>query len=156
MVKHLYYYTPLDRPFPTVAGRLLDDPGLWLPDPAARCGDEFEVLLRAEHALPSALERRSAVVTVGPAVEASGGLLRSVTWRASGMDQLFPVLDADLELAPLGEHASQLSLMGTYRPPLSVVGGAADALVGHRVAQACVRSFIESIARKVSVATLPV
>lgn len=155
MIKHLYYYAPVSRPFADVSRDLAGDPRTWLPEPAQPCDGGFEVRLHAEHALPPPVASRTAIVTVGPVAVGPHGLLRAVTWRAAGHDQLFPVLTADLEVEPLGDEATQVSLMGTYRPPLSVVGGAADALVGHRIAQACVRTFVESLAGKVGLATLP-
>jgi hypothetical protein len=52
-------------------------------------------------------------------------------WQATGPgSRLFPALDADLALTPVGEHAIRLSLAGAYRPPLGPVaadGGRVDA-----------------------------
>lgn len=63
-----------------------------------------------------------------------------------------PVLDCDLELTGLGERSCQLALVGTYRPPLSVVGAAADRLVGHRIAEAVVRTFVLAVADRLELA----
>jgi hypothetical protein len=38
--------------------------------------------------------------------------------------------------------------MGSYRPPLSVVGEVGDKLIGHRVAEACVRRFVLDVAER--------
>ena len=52
----------------------------------------------------------------------------ALRWEARGPGgRLFPVLDADLTLAPAGENAALLTLAGAYRPPL---GGRAPSLTG--------------------------
>lgn len=67
-------------------------------------------------------------------------VMRMVATGAAGY--LFPVLDADLELSPLGDGATRLLLRGTYRPPLGSVGAALDRAVLHRAAQSTVRRLL--------------
>jgi hypothetical protein len=44
-------------------------------------------------------------------------------WEATGVTGgLFPVLDADITLTPVGEHATRLALAGSYRPPFGRLG----------------------------------
>lgn len=45
---------------------------------------------------------------------------------------LFPVLEGDLELAPLGEHLTQLAISARYTPPLDGFGLLADRAILHR------------------------
>jgi hypothetical protein len=79
--------------------------------------------------------------------EAAGLALR---WEATGVGGgLFPVLDADLRLAPDGAGAV-LSLAGAYRPPLGSLGQALDRAVLHRVAAATVRSFLARVAAQLA------
>lgn len=146
MRRHLYYYTLVPGRFDDVAAVLSADPGAWLPAPGAARDEGWEVELRADGALPLSVDRLAAVVSVGPAAVHRDRLLRAVTWRAAVAAPAFPKLEADLELDALGGGASHLSLTGTYRPPLSVVGGAGDALIGRRVAEACVRRFVLDVA----------
>jgi hypothetical protein len=77
----------------------------------------------------------------------------ALRWEATGPgSQLFPVLDADISLTPAGEHATRLSLAGSYRPPFGAVGAGLDRAVLRRVADATVRSLL---ARVADVLTLP-
>ena len=154
MRRHLYFYTLVESP-PEAACRLLrDDPALWLPAPAMPTQDGWAVELHAEGALPRSLARHSVIADVGPAVGQTDRLLRSIRWRSASAPGLFPVFDGDLELVALSGGDCQLSLMGTYRPPLSVAGGAGDALLGHHVAEACVRRFVLDAAHRMAGVTL--
>jgi len=75
----------------------------------------------------------------------SAGL--AIRWEATGSGSaVFPVLDADLRLAPAGEQLTLLTLTGSYRPPLGRAGEAVDRAVMHRVASATVRNFLASMA----------
>jgi hypothetical protein len=47
----------------------------------------------------------------------------------------------------LSSEETQLDLHGFYLAPFGVLGGAFDALAGHRVAEASVRRFVEDVAR---------
>jgi hypothetical protein len=90
--------------------------------------------VRFRHVVP---HERSAVLalrweTVGP----GGGL--------------FPVLDADITLAPYRKSATLLALTGAYRPPLGVIGVVLDRVVLHRVATATVQRFMDRIGNAVA------
>ncbi len=143
MQRHVYYFTHLDLPTAAAAALLSGDPSGWLPAPAEPTAGGWRVTLDADGALPATLARRDAIVTIGgPQPTVGEGLLRTLTWRAASADRWFPVLEAELELAPLHGGRSRLAFTGTYRPPLSVVGGIGETVLGHRVAEACVRRFV--------------
>ena len=57
-----------------------------------------------------------------------------------------PVLSADLEVAGLGDHMTQLTLHGRYDPPLGAIGRRIDRLLMHRIAEATIRSFLSRLA----------
>jgi hypothetical protein len=65
-----------------------------------------------------------------------------LTWRATGAPGLFPVLSADLEIAPLDLELTQLTIHGRYEPPLGAIGRRIDRLLMHRIAEASVRAFL--------------
>ena len=70
----------------------------------------------------------------------------ALRWEVRGAAGLFPVLDADLTLAPAGEDAALLTLAGAYRPPLGNLGAELDRLLLHRVADATIRHFLDRVA----------
>jgi hypothetical protein len=67
-------------------------------------------------------------------------------WEAARMPRLFPFMRAVLEVYPLTSTETQLDMTGNYDPPLGVVGGALDAAIGHRIAEASVHQFVRDIA----------
>ena len=80
--------------------------------------------------------------------EKSAGI--ALRWEAVGPGGgLFPVLDADVRLTPDGEHATLLSMAGSYRPPLGSLGHALDQAILHRVAAATIRRFVAQIAARI-------
>ncbi len=79
----------------------------------------------------------------------SAGL--ALRWEATGTGGgLFPVLDADIKLAPAGKQGTVLTMAGAYRPPLGPLGEALDRAVLHRVAAATVRSFVARVAAQIT------
>ena len=150
----VYYYTHVEHPFEVLSDVLSSDPGVWLPTPATPIDGSdgaWLVHVRAEGALPGLVAGHPGhptEVRVGPPATSDVKVLRSIAWRSTTAERLVPVLEADLELVPLTGYGCQLSLMGSYRPPLAVVGEVGDRLVGHRVAEACVRRFVLDTAER--------
>jgi hypothetical protein len=150
MLRHLYFYTYIDRPLGELREVLAGDPRDWLPPPAAPMNGGWEVTLDAGSTLPTSVAQRPAVVYPASTLDDAEGLavLRSISWRATDREDWFPLLEGDLELTEVGDDTCQLTLRATYRPPLSVVGAVGDRIVGHRVAEAVVREFVLGVAAR--------
>jgi len=74
----------------------------------------------------------------------------AVRWEATGPGGgLFPVLDADLRLAPDGA-GTVLTMAGSYRPPLGSLGEALDRAILRRVAAATIKSFLAQVAAQIT------
>jgi hypothetical protein len=71
-----------------------------------------------------------------------------LAWKATRAEGLFPSMEATLSVYPLSAKETQLDLLGRYRPPLGIVGNAADALIGHRIAEASVLRFVQEVAAR--------
>ena len=69
-----------------------------------------------------------------------------IQWEAASAARLFPMMKADLAIYPLTATETQLELTGNYEAPLGIVGGAIDAIVGNRIAEATVHRFIQDVA----------
>jgi len=79
----------------------------------------------------------------------SAGL--AIRWEATGPGGgLFPVLDADLRLASVGDQVTLLTVAGVYRPPLGPLGEALDRVILRRVADATIRNFAVWIAAQIT------
>lgn len=70
-----------------------------------------------------------------------------IEWSAAQRAGLFPVMKAELSVYPLTATETQLDFLGRYEPPLGLVGGALDAMVGHHIAQASVHRFVTDVAQ---------
>lgn len=66
-------------------------------------------------------------------------------WQAADSPGLFPLMKADLKIYPLSTTETQIELAGEYQPPLGKLGGAIDAVVGHRLAEASVHRFVHAV-----------
>jgi hypothetical protein len=80
----------------------------------------------------------------------SSGVVYPVHWTASGANLLFPELQADLVLTKQGSRKTSLTLRGTYRPPLGVLGRLADRAGLHLVAEATVKNWMDRLAEALS------
>ena len=67
-------------------------------------------------------------------------------WEAAAMPRLFPLMKADLLIYPLTSTETQLDFQGIYEPPFGALGKAANAVVGHRIAEASVHRFVTDVA----------
>ncbi|MCU1493620.1 MAG: hypothetical protein JWO62_1384 [Acidimicrobiaceae bacterium] len=73
------------------------------------------------------------------------GVLLAFSWEAHGGASLFPRLDADLAVAPLGMGQTQIVLRARYEPPGGALGRNVDRLLLHRVAESTLRAFLERL-----------
>lgn len=83
--------------------------------------------------------QRAEVVTLGMRWEATGA--------AGG---LFPVLDADITLAPAADDKTRLSLAGSYRPPFGRLGSGLDRALLSGIGIATVKNLMRSLADALS------
>jgi hypothetical protein len=67
-------------------------------------------------------------------------------WEAATMPRLFPLMKADLSIYPITATETQLDFKGLYEPPLGPLGKAANAMVGHRIAEVSVHRFVSDVA----------
>jgi hypothetical protein len=75
----------------------------------------------------------------------------ALRWEVAGdCGRLFPVLDADLVLTSAADDKTGLTLAGTYRLPLGILGAGTDQLIVRRVAEATIRNFLERVAAAIA------
>jgi hypothetical protein len=94
---------------------------------------------------------KTVVVHIGPLRRHGDVTLLAFSWQATGSGSLFPALDADLELSPVGESRSELTVQGRYEPPGGTVGCHIDQFLLHRLADATVRAVLSSLANRLAV-----
>ena len=85
-----------------------------------------------------------------PAYSRGDTIVIPIRWVATGpVADLFPPLDANLELDPAGGGTSRLTLRGSYRPPLGRVGASLDQMVLHQAARTTVSGFLKLVSRAI-------
>jgi hypothetical protein len=139
----VYYYVHLDRApeeAEPVVSRLLDGVSE-AAEIAYREGEE----LRMRAGIGGRTPAKTVRVEVGPTVHLNGAAAVPLTWEATGASGLFPRMEGELILAPLGPGNTQISFRGTYKPPLGAVGEVLDRALLHRVAEATVKNFVDRV-----------
>jgi len=123
--------------------RLRQDPAGLLRDALGAAQGEGE-RLRARvgpRSWPAVLAK-TVEVRVGSLRPVGDGTVLAFGWESRGAASLFPLLDADLEVAPLGSGETQVTLRARYDPPGGAFGRRADELLLHRVAESTLRVFL--------------
>ena len=144
MLLHDFAYAPVsaDR----VCDRIVAKDGAWLSPLAAEAMGEGEALrLRVGPVSALPLFGKTVRVEVGTPLRRGDVTVVPLTWTATAAPGLFPVLSADLEIAPLDPQLTQLTIQGRYAPPLGAIGRRLDRLLMHRIAEASVRAFLNRL-----------
>lgn len=142
----IHDFLEVEAPQGEIRTRLLLGDGGWLaPLVGAACAHGEDLRVRVGLGVDG-LVSKTVEVTVGAPRESHDQLVVPLRWRATGPTLLFPVMEADLAVAPMGDAWTHVSFHGRYEPPLGCLGHTADNLVMHRIAEACVRSFLTKVA----------
>jgi hypothetical protein len=141
------YFLELDDPFDRVEAALLADPSTWVPGMARAAGELGERLL-TEVGFAVDEDRRmdkEVEISFGEPYRSASATRLPMTWKATGAQRLFPLLEADLEVAGLGATRTQLSISARYRPPMGPLGRVLDRALLHRVAEAALKDFLDRV-----------
>jgi hypothetical protein len=139
-------FVDVSRPLEAVRGRFAGD-GRWLVALASAAEEDGESLrLRIGPSWAAGHVTRKVRVTLGPSRNRGDALVVPLAWEAVGLRALFPLLDGDVELAPLGVDHCRLTLAASYAPPLGELGARLDRALLHRVAASTARSFLNRVA----------
>jgi hypothetical protein len=140
------YFVELATPAAEVERVLGADPHGWLPGLAGEATHRGDLLL-AEVGFGEAIRvKREVIVELGLPVHSSSKTVLPIRWQASELPGLFPALDADLEVAPLGPGRTQLAISARYAPPFGRLGKVIDRAVLSRVAEATLKDFLDRVA----------
>lgn len=140
----IYYFVYVPGRVEDVAKSLTDSPlelTAW-----AKLAYEGAEELRTKVGVGPWVPAKEVELVVYKPVARQGGIQIPIFWKATGPDALFPTLEADLVLEPVGDSMTQLTLRGSYRPPMGWLGELLDRAVLHRLAEACVKNFLDRIA----------
>ena len=139
------YFVELPMDPERVEAALLRDPDAWLPGLATEANHEGDARLAEVGFGEHVRVARRVAIRLGDPVRLPSKTVLPLGWRAPGAIGLFPALDADLEVASLGRHRTQLAMSARYEPPMGALGRIVDRAVLYRVAEATLKDFLERV-----------
>jgi hypothetical protein len=137
----------INRPIAKVTAALAAGPSKWFP--------HFDGPIHAEVGPRVAgLElRKNGVVEIGQPLTDGDWTEVPITWRATFIQRLFPVMTGKAEFAPVDDRVTRVTVCGMYQPPLGSLGKQLDDALLHRVAEATVKELAESIGKRLEALT---
>ena len=126
----VYDFIHIPMPVAQVRDRLLSTvPNIWQEAAAAAYDEGEDLLSRVGPFGPVPGLSKAVSVHVSNVRVRGEAFVVQLRWSASGPTELFPVMEADLEIAPMGARQSQLGFSGSYDPPLGSFGRQLDRLL---------------------------
>ncbi|HEY8839832.1 MAG TPA: hypothetical protein VIO80_04150 [Candidatus Dormibacteraeota bacterium] len=92
--------------------------------------------------------RKKVAVEFGEPVAAGSWTEVPISWKATSIHKLFPVMTGKIELAPVDGRNTRLTVSGMYEAPLGRLGKHLDDALMHTVAEGTVKDLAESIAER--------
>jgi hypothetical protein len=139
------YFVELPLQRERVEQVLIDAPRSWLPGIATEANLRGDRLLAEVGIGEDVRIAREVAIDLGTPIQLPTKTVLPLRWTATGASGLFPSLDADLEIAPLGHDRCQLSMSARYVPPLGALGRAMDRALLFRVAEATIKNFLDQV-----------
>jgi hypothetical protein len=139
----VYYFGHVEGTLAEVALLISDsqsDLSAWA-ELAVRHGEELTTRINPGPFMPA----KEVHIEVGRADRRSGSVVIPIKWQATGAEALFPEMDADLVLQPIGHMNVQVVFRGSYDPPFGGIGRLLDRALLHRLAEASVKSFVDQL-----------
>jgi hypothetical protein len=138
----------INRPMAAVTAALAANPGTWLPS--------FDGPIHAEvgRSVAGLRHQKNAVVEVDQPLTAGDCTVVSITWEATFIKRLFPVMTGTVELAPEDAHFTRLTVCGMYEPLLGSLGKQLDDSLLQQAAKAAVTELAESMAKRLVALTV--
>jgi hypothetical protein len=146
----LLCYAYVEAPFDLVTRLLADEASSVLQHATSDAADQAGTLSRTLSVTVAGVEvGRDVTIEVGDFQPRE--VTRSVVplrWHAERGRLLFPELAADLEVSALAfdPPLTQITVSGSYQPPLGLLGAGVDRLGLHRLAEATVHRFTNEVA----------
>jgi hypothetical protein len=151
--KEIRSYDYVNRPYEQVCAALRGDAAAVFRAATNAASERAHDVASALRVRLAGLEiQKEVVIETGAVAEQRSPALDTMVtsielkWAAADAPRLFPLMQATLSVYALTAAETQLDLLGRYRPPLGALGKAIDAIVGHRIAEACVHHFLADVA----------
>ena len=142
----LRYFVVVARPIEEIESELETGAQNWMPALAWKSnGHGLKLLSELGFEVGKRRVARRIEVELGTPRQLTGVTLLTIRWKAASHAGLFPALEGQLEIAPIGKTTTQIGLSASYEPPLGLLGKIADRALMHRVAEITVKDFLDRI-----------
>jgi hypothetical protein len=143
------YFVEIESSRDAVERLMTAAPETWLPVLASQADANGQRLLAEVGFGHEFRIARTVKLDIRAPIRSPAMTLIPLGWHSVGSASLFPEMEADLEIAPLGPRRCQLSINGRYRPPMRSVGRVLDRALLSRVAEATVKDFLDRVRDRV-------
>ena len=144
----------VNQPYDRVRGALLDDPEEIFRNATRSAASRAHEIASGLHVNIGGIELGAEIAITVQSIEEKKGAHEwerrtriGLEWEAAKNPRLFPEMHGMLDVYALTERETQLDFGGAYEPPLGPLGGAIDARVGHRIAEASIHRFVTDVAK---------
>lgn len=144
------YFVELPMGAERVEAALLRNPETWVPGLARDANHHGDALLAEVGFGDDVRVARKVEIEFRDPVRMPSKTVIPLHWGAAVAAGLFPALDADLEIAPLGPERTQLAMSARYVPPLGALGRAIDRALLFRVAEATIKDFLDHVRDRIA------
>lgn len=140
--------TPLATSAERATKMLLEDPRGLIPEAGHRSTSTAPVIDLSVVVGGGSAVRQDVEVTLGTPRSAENEAWVPISWQPLSHSRVLPSFEGALEVID-DDGSSELSITGTYHVPLGIVGRFGDGVVGRRIAQQSIKTFLERVAQHV-------
>lgn len=141
------YFAEIQLPMDLVEPALAELPPDWLVAVARKAHTRALGLVLESDASPGDEPAGGLVeMSIEPATRHGSTSIRPIAWALVGAASAMPVLEADLEVGPLGRQSTQLALSGRYFVPNVRGHPRLDRGAAQRIGEAAIKEFVDSLA----------
>jgi hypothetical protein len=139
---HVQHSVHIQRPIKQVSEALLTSPSRWFPKSVGI------------H-LAGVPVRKRVNVEFGEPVRTSTWAVIPISWKPTFGRKLLPVMNGKVDVSPVSQEETRLTVSGMYEPPLGKLGEQLDEVLMHNVAEGTVKELAELIASRLEVSANP-
>jgi hypothetical protein len=132
---HVQHSVHIRRPIKELSAALLESPSSWFPKSVGLHVAGIPV-------------RKRVKVQFGEPAKTSTWAVIPISWTPTFGEKLFPVMNGKVDVSPVSNDETRLTVSGMYEPPLGRLGEQLDEALMHNVAEGTVKELAELIAQR--------
>ncbi len=134
---HVEHSVHIHRPVQQLSDAMLEDPSRWFPKSVGVHVAGIPV-------------RKKVSVKFGEPVKMSTWAAIPISWKPTFGRKLLPVMEGKVDVTPVSNDETRLTVSGMYQPPLGRIGETLDETLMHNVAEGTVKELAEVIGQRLA------